>query len=471
MKKIIVVGGGISGLAAAHRLTELSRERKLGLSVILLEGSARVGGLLDTRAEEGFLMEGGVDAFLTESPWAVDLCRRVGLEGEIIGTNPSSRRSFILHGRRLFPVPEGFYLVAPVGFQALRRAPALGLLGKARLALEPLIPARHEEADESAAAFIRRRFGRQVLERIGKPMVAGIYTGDLERLSAQAALPRLCELERRYGSVVRGLRAGARAKSAGQGAGPGTSGPRYGLFATLRGGVSRLTEALTARMPEVEVRTGAVVSAVERRGRGWAAALKGGQALEADALLLAAPAYRAAEWTRAAAPELARELAPIEYESAVIVNLGFTEKSAPRLPAGFGFVVSDPQSPVAGCSFSSVKFPGRAPPGGVLLRCFLGGPLHRGIEDAGDRDLLSYAMDPLRKAVEMRGQPEVVRISRHRRAMPQYHVGHHDRVLEIERQLRDIEGLHLTGNGYRGLGIPDCIHQAERAAEEICAGV
>lgn len=470
--KVIVVGGGISGLAAAHRLTELSREKKLGLSVTLLEKERRLGGLLETREQDGFLMEGGADAFLTESPWALDLCRRAGLEKELTGTNPSKRRSFILHRGKLVPVPEGFHLVAPSTWQALWKAPALSLLGKLRMALEPLVPAKHDDADESAAAFIRRRFGPETLERIGKPMVGGIYTADLELLSAQAALPRLCEMERRYGSVIHGLRAGPAA------AGKGTAGPRYGLFMTLKGGLSRLVEALAARLPPGAVRSGAGAASIARRPStssgqtgGWAVTLENGETLEADAVVLALPAHLAAGIARAAAPALSAALAAIPYESAVIVNLAFRAQDLPALPEGFGLVVADPKNPAVGCTFSSVKFPARAPEGTLLLRCFLGGALHRGVEDADDREIQSLAMDPVRKGLGVKAEPLSVWIRRHRKVMPQYHVGHHERVLAIEKELRGLEGLHLTGNGYRGLGIPDCIHQAERAAEEVCAGV
>lgn len=477
MRGAIVVGGGISGVAAAHRLAELSRERGLGLQITLLEQAGRLGGLLETRAQDGFVMEGGADAFLTESPWALDLCRRAGLAEELVETNSALRRSFILHRGRLAPVPEGFYLVAPARAGACWRAPALNWLGKARMALEPLVPARHDETDESAADFIRRRFGRQALERIGKPMVGGIYTADLARLSAHAALPRLHELERGYGSVTRGLRR-ARAGAGGAGGEGGAAkaaGPRYGLFMTLRGGLSRLIEALAARMPEAAVRTGAGAARVEQAVRsstgaermeaGWTVTLESGETLEADAVLLAVPAHRAADLLRGVAPELAEQLSAIEYESAVTVNLAFREEELRRPLAGFGFVLADAANPVVGCTFSSVKFPGRAPAGRVLLRCFLGGALHPGVEEWDDRSLVSAAMDPVRKGLGLAAPPVLTWVRRHRRAMPQYHVGHHERVLAIERLERELPGLHLAGNGYRGLGIPDCVHQAEQAAE------
>ncbi len=452
-------------MAAAHRLAELSRERGLGLSITLLEQAGRLGGLLETRAQDGFVMEGGADAFLTDSPWAMELCRRVGLAEELVETNSASRRSFILRGERLVPVPEGFYLVAPARAGACWRAPGLNWIGKARMALEPLIPPRQDDADESAADFIRRRFGRQALERIGKPMVGGIYTADLARLSARAALPRLVEMERGYGSVARGLRLSRNGAGSAAAGAEKASGPRYGLFMTLRGGMSRLIDALAARMPEVSVRTGAGVARVERWGAGWAVALEGGETLEADAILLAVPADRAAELLRAAAPELAGELSAVEYESAVIVNLAYREADLPRPLAGFGFVSDDARSPVVGCTFSSVKFPGRAPAGRALLRCFLGGALHPGVEEWDDRLLASAAMDAVRKAAGITAQPALTWVRRHRRAMPQYHVGHLERIQTIERLARAQPGLYLAGNGYRGIGIPDCIHQAEQAAE------
>ncbi len=460
--RVVVIGGGISGLAVAHRLTELSRQRQLSLSVTLLEASDRFGGVIETQRAHGFLLESGPDAFLAEKPWAEALCRRLGLAEELIDTQPAHRRSFLVANGRLVPVPSGWYLVAPARLAALWQAPMLSWSGKLRIALEPLIPPRRDRADESVASFLRRRFGREALIRIGQPMVGGIYTADVEQLSLRAALPALAEMERTHGSVLRGLRA-----RTSNGATAEASGPRYRLFVTLRGGLQTLVDALIQRMPEVALRSRARVTHLAA-GPAWTIALQDGQSLQAEAVCLALPADRAAALLGSISPSAAKELAAIPYESVATVNLAFRRADVPHALDGFGLVVpAVERRGIVGCTFSSVKFSGRAPEGSVLLRAFVGGALHRAMVELDDAGMQRMVRRELRELLGIEAEPQFSSVRRFPRAMPQYHVGHLSRVEAAEAKLRRYPTLFLTGNGYRGIGIPDCIAQAESAAQRM----
>lgn len=462
--RVIVIGGGISGLAAAHRLAEIGRQPRLPLAVTLLEASDRFGGVIETRRANGFLLESGPDAFLAEKPWAEALCQRLGLAEELLDTQPAHRRSFLVANGRLVPVPAGWYLVAPARLSTLWQAPMLSWPGKLRMALEPLIPPRRNQADESVASFLRRRFGREALTRIGQPMVGGIYTADVEQLSLRAAMPALAEMERTYGSVLRGLRAHARTSN---GATPEASGPRYRLFVTLRGGLQMLVDALIRRMPEVTLRQRAVVTRLAA-GAAWTVSLQDGQSLQAEALCLALPADRAAALMSSVSPSIAKELAAIPYESVATVNLAFRRTDVPHALDGFGMVVpAIERRGIVGCTFSSVKFSGRAPEGSVLLRAFVGGALHRAMYELDDSGIQRMVRRELRELLGIEAQPLLSSVRRFRCAMPQYHVGHLDRVKAMEAKLARYPGLFLTGNGYRGIGIPDCIAHAESTAQRI----
>jgi oxygen-dependent protoporphyrinogen oxidase len=457
----VVIGGGISGLAAAHRLCERSREHAVPIRITLVEAAGRLGGLIDTQRHGGFLSEGGPDAFVSEKPWGVALCRRLGMAGELISTNPGGR-SFIVCRGRLAAVPAGWYLVAPTGISALVRAPFLSWRGKLRLAREPFIPPRRDGGDESVADFIRRRFGQELLERVGEPMIGGIYAADPERLSLQATFPRFQQMEREHGSVAAGLL--ARTPQAGEDV-RGASGPRYSLFLSFKDGVQRLVEALIAAMPEVALRTGSRVVRLERAD-GWRAQLEGGESLRADAVCVALPAPQASGLLAQADSELSGELARISYVSAATVSMAFRETDLPRPIAGFGFVVpAIERRQIIGCTLSSNKFPGRAPEGMVLARAFLGGAAE--LAQTPEPVLAQAVQEELRVLLGIAASPCKVWVRRHRYALPQYEVGHLARVERIERLASAQPGLFLTGNGYRGLGIPDCIHQAELVADRL----
>ena len=407
-------------------------------------------------------MEGGPDAFISEKPWAMDLCKRVGLEDQLIGTRQEFRRSFVYQKGKLVPVPTGFYLMAPRNLASLFQAPLLSFFGKLRMACELFIPPKKEKGDESVASFVRRRFGREALEKIGQPMIGGIYTADPESLSLQATFPQFLQMEEKYGSVIRAL--DAEKNKAHQEA----SGPRYGLFLTLKNGMEHLIAAIIRKMPEVVISSGKAVSKIGRDNNKWNIQLENGEKLEADAICLAVPAFQAAKLTRPFDAMLARELEKIPYESSATVNMVFDRKDIPHALDGFGFVVpASEKRKIIGCTFVNVKFPGRATENKILLRVFMGGALGPRILDASDADLESTALAEIQEILKISKLPEKVLMRRYPRSMPQYEVGHLQTVATIEESVKKHPGFYLTGNAYRGIGLPDCVRQAEKAAKAI----
>lgn len=343
------------------------------------------------------------------------------------------------------------------------------------MACEPFVPVRDEEQDESVGSFIARRFGQETLTRIGQPMIAGIYTADPNRLSLQATMPTFHEMERQHGSVIRALRARARASNgrsvstspAQQG---GTSGPRYGLFLSLRRGMGSLVEALMRQLRGVSLFSSSTVTRIASSGGVWTVTLHDGRTLQAQRLCLALPSDKAASLLEPCARDLAQQLAEIPYESVATVNLGFRQADAPQALAGFGFVIpASERRRLVGCTFSSVKFSGRAPEGMVLLRAFVGGALHRELFHLDDTAMTHMVREELRDLLGIQADPVEAAVHRYPHAMPQYHVGHLARVAAIEETARRYPGLHLAGNGFRGLGLPDCIRQAEQTAADIMA--
>jgi oxygen-dependent protoporphyrinogen oxidase len=463
--KLVVVGGGISGLAAAHRAVELAREREIALDLTLIEARERLGGTIATERVDGFLVEAGPDSFLSEKPWALALCRRLGVEDRLVRTDDRFRKVFVWHRGRLHPLPDGFQLLAPTAMLPFATSSLFSLPGKLRMALDVVLP-RGGGDDESLGAFVRRRLGAEALERVAQPLVAGIYTADPDDLSLTATMPRFIELEKKERSIILGLRRALRRAPL-----PGTSGARWSLFVTFAGGMEELVTTLAARLPAGAIALKQRVRALDRSGPRWRVATDEGGLVEADRVILATESHATARLTRYLDPSLATLLEEIPYASAATVSLGYRRADVPHALDGFGFVVprTEQRALLAG-TFSSVKYPGRAPEGHVLLRGFLGGVLNAGMLAEDDGALIARARTELREALGVTAEPVLTRLHRWPAAMPQYRVGHLARVETIERAAAALPGLALAGGAYRGVGIADCVRAGEAAAEEALAG-
>jgi oxygen-dependent protoporphyrinogen oxidase len=465
-KRVVVIGGGITGLACANRLLELAKESGVRLQVSLFEAGPRPGGIFESEKRDGFLLEKGPDSFISEKPAALALAKRLGLENEIIGTRAAHRRSFVARRGGLIPLPEGFYLIAPTRVRAFIHSPLLSFSGKARVLSEVMIPARRGAADESVAAFVRRRFGQEALERIGQPMLAGIYTGDPEQLSLSATMPRFRELETRYGSVIRGLIAEAKKKKEDLG---GVSGPRYGLFLSFKNGIETLTRELARRLPPGSVKLGAEIRDVSynwARGK-WKLLADHGEA-EADAVCCAVPAPVASRLLSKLSKKLSGQLDSLVHESVVTINFAFRRGDIAHALDGFGFVVPrTEQSPLIACGFLSQKFEGRAPEGHVLLRAFAGGVFGKKFLELEDNTLKDIIRRELAGFLGITADPLFAVLRRHSRSMVQYRLGHFEWVARVRSELKEFRGLHLAGPAFKGAGIPDCIEDAEEQAARL----
>lgn len=486
--RVVVIGGGISGLSAAHRLIELRDEKRLPLEVTLLEAGGRVGGGIQTIRRDGFLIETGPDNFITTKPWAVALCRRIGLADRLIETNESNRRALLVHRGRLHPIPEGFLMLAPTRFVPLATSPLFSWRGKLRMAMELFLPARRDNEDESLASFVTRRLGREAFERAAQPLVSGVYTADPNHLSLRATMPRFLEMEAQHGSVIRAMwrerRAAAKARKRRNGEtekGGGDSGARYSVFVTLNEGLQTLIDALAGRLPEGTLRLNRGVARIApapgdaeggRDRSRWRVVLEDGASLDADGVIVAAPAYRAAEMLEQVDAALAGHLAGIDYASSAVINVAYRQSDLRRPLDGFGFVVPSIENrSIIACSFSSVKYAGRAPEGYALLRCFAGGAIQSHVYGWDDDRLTGAVRREMKDLLGIEAAPLFTLIHRHPRSMPQYPVGHLQRVAQIQAQIGRHPGLALAGNAYAGVGIPDCVHSGETAAENLVSAL
>lgn len=458
-RRILVIGGGIAGLAAAHHARELAARRGESVDVRVLDAGQRPGGVIETGRREGVLWEGGPDSFITEKPAALALARRLGMEGAVIGTNRRFQQSFVARGGRLHPTPEGFYLLAPTKLGPLFRTRLLSWPGKARAALEFFLPPRRGGGDETLASFVRRRFGREVLDQLAQPMVAGIYSADPEELSLRATFPRFLDMEAR-GGVIRSLLAARRRAAA---VPAGTSGPRYGLFATFRDGVGSLVDRLAGVLGPDVYQGGRRVTRLEKTAAGWTATDHTGDTHPADGVILACAAPLAGALLRPWDARLGALLSEIPYGAVATVNVAVRRDRLRHPLNGFGFVVpANEKRVVTGCTFSSVKFEGRAPEDTALLRAFVGGPA---LAEPDDRLLAAVRRD----LGDFLGMEEAMwmELRRYPGAMPHYTLGHEERVAEIFRRVEGLPGVALCGNGYRGIGLPDCIAGGEDAARRL----
>ena len=466
MKRIVVIGGGIAGLAAAHLVLEQAQEKSLAIDLTLLEASPRLGGSIATERIGDFLVEAGPDSFITEKPWALQLCERLGLTARLLSTQAAYQKIYVVHGGKLVPLPEGFFLLAPTRFWAFLHSPLFSWRGKLRMAAEIFLPRSKNHQDESLGAFVRRRFGVEALERVAQALVGGIYASDPDQLSLTATMPRFKEMERSKGSIIRAMRSEQKRRARGESG----SGARWSLFVTLAGGMQELVDALRERMPKNAIRLNASVTELTRdeEKKSWFIDVGHHEAISADAVIIAAPAFAAARILAPVANAAAAELLKIPYASTATVSLAYRRQDFPRPPDSFGFVVPVvEQRKIMACTFSSLKYPGRAPEGHILLRAFVGGALQTELFADDHATMTKNVRAELASLLGVVAEPVFTRVWRHPKSMPQYHIGHGDRVERIETTLRQFPSLALAGSAYHGVGISDCVRTGEEAAEKI----
>lgn len=470
--RVVVIGGGITGLTTCYRLCREANASGSPLDVTLLEASGRLGGVIATGHTQGLLLEHGPDCFIAAKPWGVRLCEELGLGEQLIGTTTQYRQSFIVRRNQLLPVPQGFYLLVPGALWPFARSSILSWRGKLRMALDLLLPRRASPDDESLAHFVTRRLGREALVRVAQPMVGGIYTADPEQLSVQATMPQFVEMEQRHGSLMRAMLHNQRVARRHGGSAQGTSGPRYGLFVSFRQGMQTLVDRLAACLLAGTVRLHTRVSGLQRLPgtSRWLVHVQDHPALEADALCLALAAPQAGQLLADLAPELSATLQEIPYASSAIVNIAFKRADVAHPLHGMGFVVpAIEQRTLIACSFSSVKFSGRAPQDQVLLRAFVGGALQQAQYELSDAAMQHAVCQDLQQLLGITSDPTYISVSRHPQSMAQYHLGHLQRVARVEALVGRLPGLVLAGNAYHGVGIPDCIHSGDTAAQALLA--
>lgn len=483
-QRVLVIGAGISGLAAAHRIVEL----QTGAHVELWEKQERVGGVLSTKHENGYQVEESADNFITTVPYGLALCKRLGLTDELVQTNPETRRTFVVRRGRLHMLPDGFLMMAPTKMWPLAVTPILSPLGKLRAAFEYFIPPRKDNEDESMASFGHRRLGREVFERLVEPLVSGVYGADMTKLSLLATLPRFREMEKEYGSMVRAMRkqmaerkrkerqakaasrtiSEADRQKAPDGGDAAQSGARHSMFVTLREGLNRLTGELVSRLPDGAVHLSRGVAAIKRENDAWQITDEQGKTDTFDAVILATPSYDAARLLEEVDGELASSIGSIEHTGTAIATVAFKREQIGHPLHGAGFVVpSIEKSPILACSFSSRKYPHRSPEGDVLIRIFAGGARAPEMATMDDQPLLSTLLEELQPLLKIKGDPHYTTVAHWPRTMPQYHVGHLDLIDRIESMADKHPGLVLAGNAYHGVGVPACIHSGEQAAEKV----
>lgn len=470
--RVIVVGAGIAGLAAALRIVHEAPE----IDLVVCEAGVRPGGVIATEraGDHGeYLIEAGPDSFLTEKPEALRFCDQLGIGDRLVGVQPSAARAYVVYRGRLTPIPEGFRILAPARVGPWLRSPLFSWPGKVRMALDWVLPPGRPMPDESVASFVTRRLGREAFDRVAEPMIGTIYTGDAAALSMAATMPRFVELERRYGSVTRGLASGPPAATAtisGRASAPEPeAGRRLGLFAAPVEGMQALVEAAMRRLPAGVLRLQtALTSMMPGPGERGYVVTESGERVEADAVVIATPSPAAARLLADVDATLAASLGAIPYASSVSVTLAYRRADLRHPLDAVGFVVPRlERRPILAASFSNVKFPGRAPADRALLRVFLGGTLAPALVEMDDGDLVATVHREMQALLGVGADPLFTRVHRHRSAMPQYLVGHLGLVVEIERRMARHGGLALAGAAYHGVGISDCIRSGERAADVI----
>ncbi|MGB1253632.1 MAG: protoporphyrinogen oxidase [Candidatus Promineifilaceae bacterium] len=449
----VIVGGGITGLTAAYRLRRLRPE----WSILLLEAGERLGGKLKTERVGEFVVEASADSFLARKPAGIALVEELGLADQIQGRRPENRKTFVQRHGNLYRLPEGLTGLIPTNLDALYAHPLLSPEAAARVAQEPTLPIREGDEDESVGDFISRRMGRELYENLVEPLMGGIYGGRADLLSLQAVFPQLRNLELTHGSLLKGLTQPKKT----------TAAPSYPPFVSFKGGIGTLVDRLAAALDGVEVRTGCAVESVMELDGGWEVVVDGGEGISAENLILTTPAYITSKLLANNNPELSNALAAIPHSSAAIVTLAFNKADIENQLNGYGYVIPRIEGKeILACTWSSQKWGNRAPERSVLLRVYLG---RYGVDVTAYEDslLIGLAKAELAGVLGISAEATLTTLHRWKNSIPQYMLGHLDRIAKIRTLEADCTGLHLAGAYFDGVGIPDCIRHGDTVARKI----
>ncbi len=459
MKRIAIIGGGISGLSAAFTL-EQRRRTGVPLEYVLYESSSRLGGVISTEYIDGCVVEAGPDSFLTEKPWATDLCRELGLEDQLIGSNDAERKTYILLKGRLVPIPDGLMFMVPTRILPVVFSPLFSPVTKFRMAREWFQSPASSGKDESVAKFVERHYGSELVERLADPLLSGVYGGDSSQLSVRAVLPRFAQMEASHGSLGRAMLA-ARKKIV-----HASNGPPRPLFTSLKDGMQQMANALAARLSAPSICLSTPVRQLKFKEDGWMVSAAGARELF-DSLIIATPAHTAAVILQSVSTELADELRGVRYTSSITATLGYGHSVRSSLPPGFGLLVPHSEGRrLLAATFVHNKFSHRAPEDRALIRCFFGGSRNEEILQLHEDEILRIAREELRQILGISAEPLFTRVDKWKAAMAQYTVGHLERLDRIDRLRQQLPGLALAGNAYRGIGLPDCVRSGKQAAEQ-----
>jgi oxygen-dependent protoporphyrinogen oxidase len=467
--QIVIIGGGISGLATAFYTLKKATAAGQPIHLTVLESSSRWGGKISTDRVDGFVIEGGPDTFLATKPWGVTLCKELGLGERLHGTNPYQKNTYVLHRNCLQPLPDGLAMMIPTNIPAILKSRLVSWFGKARMGLDFFLPPHALNGDESLGAFVSRRLGREAYENLIEPLMSGIYAGDGDALSLASTFPYLRDLEIKYGSLARGALEMRKQSARANGRSP-LQGSRS-AFLTPTTGLIEIVEALIAHLQNngAVLRLNASVRNVKRANvKKWNVELENGETLPADGIVLAAPAFAAAKIVSTLDPQLAADLHAIPYASTATVSLGYRQSNLPCPLDGYGYIIPRHEGRRAlACTWTSTKFPHRAPDGYALIRVFVGRAGQETDIAWDEASLIELAREELLLTLGINAEPLLARVCIWDKAMPQYNIGHSQLLAHIETALAQFPGIVLAGAGYLGIGIPDCIHSGELAADKI----
>jgi len=461
--RVAVIGGGISGLSSAHHLAELSLKYSVPLEIIVLEKSGKLGGVISSKSVKNFIIEEGPDSFNINKHSAIDLCHRIGMNSDIIHANDKSKQIFVIYRENLLPIPEGF-LLAPTRLIPFLKSPLFSLKGKMRILMDIVIPRRNSQKDESVASFIKRRFGKEAFKLVVQPLFSGIYSTDPDMLSMQATMPHFIKMEQEHGSIIWAMRSKIKFNYTEN----KNSASSNSSYVSFKRGMQDLVNTLASYMPKESIQLNKIVQEITLKEDGWKIVTSNNNEIDVNGVIIATPSIQAATFVRGFDPLLADYLLGIKYTSSVIINLVYKREDIPHPLNGSGFVVPKSEDlPILACTFSSVKFPRRTPPGMVLLRCYMGGDINSDIYEEDDTSLNNAAHKSICGVLGIRSKPIFTMIRRNPQSMPQYTVGHLDHISQIYYMIKKYPGLQLAGNAYEGVGIPDCIRSGENAAEKL----